>query len=826
MPRSYDLNPVAITHHPTQRIDTAIGKLPPFDLQQIVDGFLTALKDLTGIDLTGIRDFLENLFGSIDWSNLPAAGDVWGNVVTTFIDPLINIVQKINELFGPVFGGVDWSDPPTPEELWQQVVSVFIEPLNLLLGPNSPLNLANAFGKLLPFNISGLGLSQLTTAVENLLEGFITAGSVPNEDGWSWDSTIGTPGSAKVVADGTTKTLYAPDVIQVSEGQKLNPLEIKVQYAGVVSGAGQTIKFVLETFSDTLGQVPVGTEIIGAITNPSGSAGPTTLSFPDWTPPAGVLTVLPALVVDSSVSAGSVNWWAPQLEKPLDPVLSGGLPAALNNLGDWIESLVDQLLGAVGLPAVGSLLDKIFDLSDEIGDWLLDTQNTAAGLTDLLGDFDGFLSSSWQALLDGVKGATGGGISDIINRLVNITSGGLFDAAKLSNVTGTAPQSLITGLTNLAAQSNQIGDILAGLVVTPINSTVAAIKDWFTGNINKTQNLTVGGLFDATKLTGLVDPESVGGVGGAADMGAAVQGAIDKIVQAAGDLTGGGFGLDDLLGGLAGLRNTATGANEYVIDIQNQLVENAIGGISAIVKIADYADAATPPSVFTKVLDTGSGSIVTSGGKLVWSGSPGKEMYLYNVEALQSDLFEVSFVMPNAPTHGPFGVDGDNFLYPIGRSNSAGTAMCFAEVGWKSVRIGCLASGVTTWFRSVDWHGGSYEVPSGALVKFKGGTIENGRYFQVFVNNQMVLDAYDNLSVSQLGASFRNCGIGMQDDSDYSTGTVSVWSMVDGNLGIATGTVTGYNNGVLASLKLWTGTAAQYAAIGTKDSATVYVVTA
>lgn len=43
--------------------------------------------------------------------------------------------------------------------------------------------------------------------------------------------------------------------------------------------------------------------------------------------------------------------------------------------------------------------------------------------------------------------------------------------------------------------------------------------------------------------------------------------------------------------------------------------------------------------------------------------------------------------------------------------------------------------------------------------------------------------------------------------------------------GLGTGKVVGSNNGTSTSLTLWVGTAAQYAAIGTKDSATVYVVT-
>lgn len=44
--------------------------------------------------------------------------------------------------------------------------------------------------------------------------------------------------------------------------------------------------------------------------------------------------------------------------------------------------------------------------------------------------------------------------------------------------------------------------------------------------------------------------------------------------------------------------------------------------------------------------------------------------------------------------------------------------------------------------------------------------------------------------------------------------------------GLGTGKVSGSNNGTPTSLALWVGTAAQYAAIGSKDSNTVYVVTA
>ncbi|WP_207548689.1 hypothetical protein, partial [Mycolicibacterium fortuitum] len=320
MPRSYDLNPVSITHHPTQRIDTAIGKLPPFDIQQIIDGFLTALKDLIGIDLTGIRDFLENVFGSIDWSNLPDAGDVWQFVVSTFIQPIIDIVGQIgdalNAVLAPIFGGIDFNDLPTPGEVWQTVINTLMLPLNLLLGPGSRIELPQ---------LPSVFLGSLTTASPNFLEAF-SAMSVPTSDGWSYDSVAD---AAKVICDGSTKTLYlSGPVIPVESGQPLN-ISQKVRYAGVTSGAGQTIQYVLETFASDDGSGTVTPVVVDGITNPSGTASTVTIGDPDWDPPPGVESVRPVLVVDELVTAGTVFWEnRPSLKKGLDSALSGGLPKA------------------------------------------------------------------------------------------------------------------------------------------------------------------------------------------------------------------------------------------------------------------------------------------------------------------------------------------------------------------------------------------------------------------------------------------------------------------------------------------------------------------
>lgn len=105
---------------------------------------------------------------------------------------------------------------------------------------------------------------------------------------------------------------------------------------------------------------------------------------------------------------------------------------------DWLEALVDQILAALGLSAMGSLADKITDLADELGAWLDDTEDRAAELSTL-----------------------------ISNLLSNPAS-----------VLGMLPQSQIAGLTTTF---NQLQDLFNGLAVTPANTVVSSVKSWLAG---------------------------------------------------------------------------------------------------------------------------------------------------------------------------------------------------------------------------------------------------------------------------------------------------------------------------------------------------------
>jgi hypothetical protein len=73
-------------------------------------------------------------------------------------------------------------------------------------------------------------------------------------------------------------------------------------------------------------------------------------------------------------------------------------------------------------------------------------------------------------------------------------------ASNPASVLGALPQSLVTGLTGAVAELNQIRDILRGLVVTPINSAIQDIKDWWAALGGKTQHLTSGGELPASNV--------------------------------------------------------------------------------------------------------------------------------------------------------------------------------------------------------------------------------------------------------------------------------------------------------------------------------------
>ncbi|WP_217349379.1 hypothetical protein, partial [Mycolicibacterium fortuitum] len=164
------------------------------------------------------------------------------------------------------------------------------------LKSTDPLNPANIAGRLRSWQIGGVPLANVINQSENLFADFISAASVPNADGWSFDTANN---AAQVVLDGTTKAIY-DDPVDVAPGQELDA-SIQALLASVASTSGSAVQLALLTY-DGVSETPTGTVVLASIANPSGSATWATLSGTYTVPASGVKAVAPTLKVVGGTS--------------------------------------------------------------------------------------------------------------------------------------------------------------------------------------------------------------------------------------------------------------------------------------------------------------------------------------------------------------------------------------------------------------------------------------------------------------------------------------------------------------------------------------------
>lgn len=230
-----------------------------------------------------------------------------------------------------LFESIDFTDPSfDPTVAATQFVNLVLLPLNLLLGPNSPLNPANIFGRLRLHQVGGVSLAHVIPQSENLFAEFISAASVPNMDGWSYDAANN---AAQVALDGTTKAIY-DDPVDVAPGQELDA-SIQALLASVVSTPGSAVQLALLTY-DGISETPTGTVVLASIANPSGSATWATLAGTYTVPATGVKAVAPALKVVGG-TGGTVKFKTPAGELVLPDSLQGGLRRIFDELRDIFD---------------------------------------------------------------------------------------------------------------------------------------------------------------------------------------------------------------------------------------------------------------------------------------------------------------------------------------------------------------------------------------------------------------------------------------------------------------------------------------------------------
>lgn len=339
--------------------------------------------------------------------------------------------------------------------LYEALIGVGTAPVNALRQLADFLRLELS-GLIDPSRIPVLPLRHIRDVEPNLLiDGdFTHPSTLDGLPDWQHDADDGygtPPGCAVVTADGARHTIHSVN-IEVADGDQLT-IEARTKWVGLVAASGSNaIRLDVAAYRTDGSLIGGAPQTIAAVESPSGDSGGTdgwgTLLAYTYTPPTDAQYVVVEFTVTEAATAGVVKFDKAVARKVADFPQSyvAGLLDDLTSLWNGLGSLVDQLLIRLGIPPVGDLLDRIFDLSDEL-EWI---QEQAA---------------------EGAQGAAQA-LSDVAGLAFNL----LTDPA---SVIGTIPQSLVGGLTDLATQTNQILEILAGAVVTPINGLVQAVQDWF-----------------------------------------------------------------------------------------------------------------------------------------------------------------------------------------------------------------------------------------------------------------------------------------------------------------------------------------------------------
>lgn len=264
---------------------------------------------------------------------------------------------------------------------------------------------------------------------------------------------------------------------------------------------------------------------------------------------------------------------------PLADVIRGSLQPSGDHGWQWIP-VADKWPVPAGVKYVSQLL--ILDAGATAGTFRF--SNASAWASNLL---DLGLVKDLREMVDAIGGVVNSEAANIEDRLKAITADGKITA---SEIVGLIQQAQVSGLAIMQTVINQILDILNGNIVTPINSLVQGVKDWFGLNQNKTQKLTTGGSLDGNAITGTIS-DLVSGVAAVRDALTAGMGAV-----------GSTFTNNDAKNQAIYLQQMSAQAAAATSAIQAQIQRNqatAPAGLASYITTFGGSDGAALPAEFT-----------------------------------------------------------------------------------------------------------------------------------------------------------------------------------------------------------------------------------
>lgn len=326
--------------------------------------FITDAIDPFIVQLTAVINFINAILAVIGF-------DGEGGVVNSPIPQLLAPFQNILKFLGNLnFGALDFD----PIDAASQFVQTILSKTGLLLGPDSPFNLANAFGQLGLGQIGGVSIGDLTDAQPNQLpdDGAFLADSLAPSADWTTDTTnprTAGRGCAVVVADGFWHALRSgrspDDVIVLAQNQVFETTvwfscddyvgvgddPILLQLVPFTNGIPGT-PITLDSYAPTDSQIAwPGVQLTGKTTIPAGVTGGQVRYLVTDGALQGTLRFADANAVKTTLLQKS---WMDGLEDDLQGI-SGQIQAAFDTIASAVSGI--PIIGA-GLADVANAIEN------------------------------------------------------------------------------------------------------------------------------------------------------------------------------------------------------------------------------------------------------------------------------------------------------------------------------------------------------------------------------------------------------------------------------------------------------------------------------------
>ena len=195
--------------------------------------------------------------------------------------------------------------------------------------------------------------------------------------------------------------------------------------------------------------------------------------------------------------------------------------------------------------------------------------------------------------------------------------------------------------------------------------------------------------------------------------------------------------------------------------LQNNQNNQNVGGQSAIVDFPLRADSNSLGADFTQsYMWSGTGLWGISSGLATWLPVNDGSRFctaIYNAVQTTTDYQQVGAAFGSAPRYVNSTAQARNRL--IGRSNAAGTTYVYADFGKNDVELGCVVSGATTVLATKT---SGFSFKSNGVYWLRCGQVGSLRIFQVLEGNTILINHAEVGTTSQVGASYRYCGMAVQ----------------------------------------------------------------